>query len=221
VPSNLLVLDTSTPRAIVALRLADGRLLVGGAEAAARHASGLLPVVRDLLAGAACPPRAIGAIGVGLGPGSFTGLRVGLAAAQGLAYALRVPLVGLDSFEAMARAAHDGARTAVVADAGRGEVYRAWFARGEPGAPPTRSGPTRIVSARRAAEELTPRDGLVGPAAARFRHGVAPTHPDAEILAGMLAEALAAGRADDPFGLEPIYIRRSAAEEKADAVARG
>jgi tRNA threonylcarbamoyladenosine biosynthesis protein TsaB len=194
-----------------------------------RHASGLLPAIAGLLRGAGLRAADLGAIGVGLGPGSFTGLRVGLAAAKALAYAVGCPLVGLDSLEAIARGAPADARTIrVAADAQRGELFAADFARDEPGAAPRRLGSTRIVAAEAWLGALAEGDLVLGPAldrpalAARLpafvgRAGPDGDRPGAEALLALLAEAVAEGRRDDPFALEPTYLRRSAAEEKAGA----
>lgn len=96
------------------------------------HARELLVRLETLLASTDMAVRDLRGVGVTLGPGSFTGVRVGMATAKGLAYALDVPLVGLSTLEALARAALRAAGSlpdgvAAVLDAGRGEVYAARF----------------------------------------------------------------------------------------------
>ena len=93
---NILALDTSTPRAAVALATADGDVHVARPDPEARHGRDLVPGVRDLLRRAGLAARAIDVVAVGLGPGSYTGLMVGLTAAKVLAYASGAPLVGFD-----------------------------------------------------------------------------------------------------------------------------
>ena len=91
------------------------------------------PAGRHACAQPASSLRDVEVLAVGLGPGSYTGLRVGLTAAKTLAYATGAPLIGLDSLEAIARnAPASAARISVVADAQRGQVYVAEFVRRAP-----------------------------------------------------------------------------------------
>ena len=94
------------------------------------HAQRLLPALTEMLARANCERHDIAGIGVGIGPGSYTGLRVGLASAQGLARALNVPVCGEESLAAMAYAQLSSGETGLVAfDARRGNVYAARYMR--------------------------------------------------------------------------------------------
>ncbi len=97
-------------------------------DPARRHGRGLIPAIAALLALEGLAVADLDAVAVGLGPGSYTGLRIGLTAAKTLAYAAGKPLVPLDSLEAIARNAPDDARQVVVAvDAQRGDAYLAEF----------------------------------------------------------------------------------------------
>jgi len=128
-----LCLDTSTPTARVAILDAEAGVRFSGEFTADRHAGHLLPLCAEALRGAGVAPAALGGIACGGGPGSFTGLRVGLAAAKGLALPTGVPLYVVSSLEALALdilgAVGAGAvGTAVPClDAGKGEVYVAAF----------------------------------------------------------------------------------------------
>lgn len=128
---RFLCLETATPTARVAVLEHDGGGLrtVTGAEATAqRHSANILRLVDEVLRGAGVAPRDLGAIACGAGPGSFTGLRVGLSVAKGLALATSVPLVLVPSLETLAadiREAVPGARAVPCIDAGKGEVYAA------------------------------------------------------------------------------------------------
>ena len=115
----LLVIETATAALSVAL-LEDGAVLARHHEIVGRgHAERLLPVIRDLLSGRV--PRAVA---VDCGPGSFTGVRVGLAAAQGLRLAWNVPTHG---FSSMALVAAGNDAHAVALSGGHGEVFAEMF----------------------------------------------------------------------------------------------
>jgi tRNA threonylcarbamoyl adenosine modification protein YeaZ len=108
-PGPLLVIDTATTRAVVALGTPDGVLVAErGWVAGYRHGEELLAHVEGLLADQGVEPHALGGIVVGTGPGAFTGLRVGIATAKGLAHALGLPIVGVATGEALLGAAVAG-----------------------------------------------------------------------------------------------------------------
>src|SRR5277367_540029 len=114
--------------------MCDGETLGALTEPTARgHQERLAPMTRDLMARAGLNFAALDRIGVTVGPGSFTGLRVGLAFAKGLAFALGQPCVGVGTLEALAASLGADGPTAAVIDAGRGRVYlqlfegRAWL----------------------------------------------------------------------------------------------
>jgi tRNA threonylcarbamoyladenosine biosynthesis protein TsaB len=101
------------------------------------HQERLAPMVRELMAEAQAPFSAVDRIGVTVGPGSFTGLRVGLAFAKGLGLALGRPVAGVGVLHALAQAAAPAGPAAAVIDAGRGRLYLQLFdAAAEPLAPP-------------------------------------------------------------------------------------
>jgi tRNA threonylcarbamoyladenosine biosynthesis protein TsaB len=103
---RVLSIDTATSVAVVALGAADGRLEAqDGWAAGYRHGEDLLPRVRALLAGRDVALQDLGGVVVGIGPGAFTGLRVGIATAKGIAHALSVPIAGVPSGEALIAAA--------------------------------------------------------------------------------------------------------------------
>lgn len=127
--------DTATPATAVGLRLTDGRVLEGRDDPPAGerpgHSTRLLPIAHDLLRQAGLGWRDVERIAVGVGPGTFTGLRIGVASARGLAQSLGVELVGVSSLRALAQAARDRHdRVLAAIDARRGEVFLAAY-RGE------------------------------------------------------------------------------------------
>ncbi len=140
----LLAIDTSVPVARVAVfdmdaphgGEGDAALLAAGEQAATRHSSSLLPLCDRVLRAAQVPAASLAAIACGSGPGSFTGLRVGLSVAKGLCLGTGAPLLLVSSLEALAhdlwreageRAVSAGAACVPCLDAGKDQVYAALF----------------------------------------------------------------------------------------------
>lgn len=145
-PSNLLLaFDTSTPTARVALFTAAGQCLGRREKTAARHSANLLALCDEVLREGGVRPADLEAIACGAGPGSFTGLRVGLAVAKGLAFPSARPLVLVSSLDALANdlLAHATAASTDASslrlllpciDAGKGQVYARLYRPGIDGA---------------------------------------------------------------------------------------
>ena len=131
----LLAIDTSTKQAGIALYDgARGLVAEYNWHSANRHTEELMPAVAQMLAQAGVTPGALRAVAVALGPGSFTGLRVGLAAAKGLALAHGLTLLGIPTLDVVAYP-HQAQPVPVIAvlQAGRGRVYWAPYAHGPSG----------------------------------------------------------------------------------------
>lgn len=125
----LLALETATEQCSAAL-YRDGELHARSLHAPRRHAELLLPLCDELLAEAGVARSAIDAIAFGRGPGSFTGVRLAVSVAQGLAFALGRPVLPVSTLAALALAAPRGARNILaVLDARMGEVYAAAYRR--------------------------------------------------------------------------------------------
>ncbi|SFI65858.1 tRNA (adenosine(37)-N6)-threonylcarbamoyltransferase complex dimerization subunit type 1 TsaB [Planctomicrobium piriforme] len=216
-------IETSGRAGSVALAV-DG-VLVGERDLAAsgrRHARTLVPEVRELLASQGLAARDVNLVAVSIGPGSFTGLRVGVVCAKTLAYAVGCPIVGVDTFLAVAAAQSDLGRVWVIDDALRGDVFAGEYARvdGRWKCEQTpRLIPVSDWRALLAADAVVTGPGIATLAAdldgmilgaAEFR---IPHARQVVALGDMLASE---GRLDDPWTLSPFYMRRSAAEEKAD-----
>jgi tRNA threonylcarbamoyladenosine biosynthesis protein TsaB len=226
---NLLALDTSTDHAAIGLATARGVFTVPPTNPGRRHGRDLIAQIEILLGQALLRPRELNVIAAGFGPGSYTGLRVGLMAAKTLAYATGAALVGLDSLEAVARnAPDDELRIAVVADAQRGDVYAADFERRTPGSPLTLVRDCRIEALADWTARLAPGTRVLGPgltaphirAAVRLELVVGDeilNYPDANRLLELATDGWLSGRRDNLWLLEPHYLRRSAAEEQWDA----
>jgi tRNA threonylcarbamoyladenosine biosynthesis protein TsaB len=220
--SILLALDTATLMAGVAVfRDHDGRVLAERRRVVTTHSEALLQLVDEALREAAVEARALDAIVCGAGPGSFTGLRIGLATAKGLCFALGRPLVMVSSLEALAARAPDG-RVCAVIDAHKGEVYAGLFAveRGVPRPLDPSGEAERVLAPAALADEL--RAGgvvLVGDGVLRYRElfiGAAPLDEDGAPrpadVARLGALRLAAGERSDLARAAPKYIRPSEAE---------
>lgn len=124
----ILSIETAISVCSVALHDQEGRL-VGIAEIFQEnvHAQKLMPLIESLLQQAGVLQGELAAIAVSSGPGSYTGLRIGVSTAKGLAYALGIPLIGVDTLDALARRAvqfmEDGDWVVPMIDARRMEVY--------------------------------------------------------------------------------------------------
>ncbi len=130
---NLLAFETSTESCSVALLYGD-TLIFRSEIAPRRHAELALPMAEFLLAEAGIGKAQLDAIAMGRGPGSFTGVRLAVSLAQGLAFALDVPVVPVSSLAALAmQAPADGPITLAVTDARMGEVYAGCFSRDDEG----------------------------------------------------------------------------------------
>ena len=128
----VLGIDTATSRASVALAREEEIAALLSLDGRGGHAGDLLARIDALLAGAGLRPSDLSGIAVTVGPGSFTGVRIGMATAKGLAYSLGLPLGGMSTLEALALAVPPpkglpAPRLCAAIEAGRGEVYAAIF----------------------------------------------------------------------------------------------
>jgi tRNA threonylcarbamoyladenosine biosynthesis protein TsaB len=125
-------IDSSLP--LMSVALADGGALLGAVALEGKDSRNekLLPAIDWLLSEAGAAKNDVGLLAVTRGPGSFTGVRIGLATAQGLALALDVPVCAMSTHEAVAHGAVPGVRALVCDDAGRGEYYVSSFDGSEP-----------------------------------------------------------------------------------------
>jgi tRNA threonylcarbamoyladenosine biosynthesis protein TsaB len=182
----------------------------------------LVPLIRDTLHRAGKAPSEIRAVAVTAGPGSFTGLRIGVTTAKALAYAVGAQLVGLDTLEVIANQSPPVVSKLVAAvDAHRGEVFARRFVRDERGWM-TGCEPARVLSVAEWGALFEPGTFATGPALWKFtalpaeidRVDSAFWSPTALGVGRVALQRLAAGQTDDPFQVVPHYIRPSAAEEK-------
>jgi tRNA threonylcarbamoyladenosine biosynthesis protein TsaB len=201
---RVLGLETSSRRGSVAL-VEDGRVVLSRChEDPGSHAEALLGMITAAVEAAGWDRRSIDRIGAGIGPGSFTGLRVGLALAQGLALGLGVPLIGVGSLQAMARGCPGDTVRWPIVDARRGEVFCAAYGpAGDELVPPEAVG-RHAVRARIEASGL---GGVVLGEVARElvpdrRSGSDMDLPDAGWVAVLAGES-----APDAGPVRPLYVR--------------
>ena len=215
---NLLAIETATEACSVAL--VHGETVIARSELAPRrHAERVLPMADELLAEAGLARHALDGIAVGRGPGAFTGVRLAISLAQGMAMALDVPVVTVSSLAALALEAQDEeAAILAVIDARMGEIYAACYRR-------TADGGLEALDQ----ERVCTADTLVLPAASAWqvvgsgwatyaqvlgtRLGVAPIwaegarYPQATHIAELAVREFRAGKAVAPELALPVYLR--------------
>jgi tRNA threonylcarbamoyladenosine biosynthesis protein TsaB len=222
----ILALDTSTRTGSSAVLRDDDVLAEVPGDAARTHAERLPADLMQALDSARFALGDVDVFAVATGPGSFTGLRVGIATMQGLALAADRPLVGVSVLDALAHvaAAGAGARVASWVDAWRGEVYAALYdgVREVEGA--SVELPDAILARLGGVRTL-----FIGDGAAAHRDVIARAMGSCGVLApslepplagviGRLARAeVAAGHKPGPADIQPIYVRRPDAELARDA----
>ncbi|MEN6459732.1 MAG: tRNA (adenosine(37)-N6)-threonylcarbamoyltransferase complex dimerization subunit type 1 TsaB [Thermoguttaceae bacterium] len=199
-------------------------------DKAAKSAQSLLPAMRQLLQQVGWTPQDVRLVAVSIGPGSFTGLRVGATAAKVFAYSVGAEVMAVSTLETIAAGATatPGQPLSVVLDAQRGDVVTQWYAlRDAQTVEPL--GPEELIPADVWLARLTPGSLVTGPALGRLVHrlpaGVMTLPPDcwrprAAVVGRLAARYHGQGRRDDLWKLAPRYFRRSAAEEKWDAMGK-
>lgn len=216
----LLALETATDACSVALT--DGSRLVVelSLHRPRAHAEHLVSLIQDALRYAHAQRTAIDAVAVSAGPGSYTGLRIGVSTAKGLALALQVPLVAVPSLEALATAAlpvmQPGEGVAAFFNSRRNEVYAAAFVCTAQGLEQTR--PAAALALDDVADWLGNPQGpqlwLVGEGAARVQPLLASLPlplrllrltPSAQAVAQLGTKRLEAGLVEDVAAFEPHY----------------
>ena len=217
----LLAFDTSTAAGSVALW--DQRLLaLRTFDAGREHSKRLFPEIEQVLVDAGRSREQVVAVGVTIGPGSFTGLRIGLSAAKGLCRGLEVPLVAVSTLEVLAaRLPWCRLPVCAVLDARRGEVYTATYDTSQ--GRPVPMGPERALTPEALLAEWGDGDVLFTgdgvdrlPEEVRHRAPSSLARPCAAEVAWLAEPKLAGGDTADPMLLEPVYLRTPSFVKRQD-----
>ena len=227
---NLLAIDTSTESCSAAL-LCGERVFERSELAPRRQAEIILPMIESLLGEAGISRRQLDGIAVGRGPGAFTGVRLAISVAQGLALGLDIPVVPVSSLAALALDAPvDDAAVLAVIDARMGEVYAGTFRR-------TADGKMEALSAESvgpASRLIVPQSkqwNVIGtgwdayhdalsarlPGAPRWAHGA--SYPQARAVVQLALPQFAAGRGVAPEFALPVYLRDKVALDTGEQAA--
>lgn len=218
----VLALDTTTRRGSCAV-VRDGRVLREDTSDPERaHATRLPADLMVLLARTNLRLGDIDVFAVATGPGSFTGLRIGIAAMQGLAFATAKPLVGISTLDALAVFA-GGPRVATWVDAWRGEVYAARYRDGMALGEPVVAHPVALLA------DIDEETMFIGDGADTFRTLIESSlgplgrvHEQARpalagVIAALAAERASRGERPAPHAVRPIYVRRPDVELTREA----
>ncbi len=211
---RVLGIETSASQASAAL-IENGSVVSSRTCARPKQsAEQLLPMIAELLAAAGWSRTTLDRIGVSVGPGSFTGLRVGIACAQGLALGLGVPLLGVTSLRAMARAVPEsipGLRCALL-DARRGEVFVAAHRPG-PSAAEVLAPVAVAAQSVRATVEQSVAEPIVWIGSGLELAHIPPgfRSPDTDLPAASAVGQLAEALPPDEHPAVPVYVRDAGA----------
>jgi tRNA threonylcarbamoyladenosine biosynthesis protein TsaB len=229
---KLLALDTSSIACSVALDV-DGRVIDRHEEQAREHTRLLMPMVRDLLEEAKLAPADLDALVLGIGPGSFIGMRIAASVAQGLAYASGNRIVPVSSLLAVAAetfsAAENADFCAVCQDAHMSEVYLGLYRRGDDGLPALVT-PERLHDQDEIGELRDSPDRYVGAGFGWTRYPallaangdyLAATgsvlHPAARYLLPSGRQMFERGMVVEPQDVTPAYLRQTVAKTASDS----
>lgn len=228
-PPYLFAIESSgrTASAAVGSRSSDGQVTTLAEQTlpeGERTAKALIPAIRDLLATADVRPADLAAIAVTIGPGSFTGLRIGVTAAKTMAYAAGTAIVGVSTLDLLASQAGCPAsgRVWAIVDAQRGDLFAGlynaadWSELGN-------ADRTQLMAGDQWLGRLAADDLVIGPAVERYCEQLPAgvrvacaeaTKPTARALLQLGGELADRKLTSNPFELVPRYHRASAAEEK-------
>jgi len=233
--SRILAIDSSTEACSVAL-YNQGEIASRYQLAPRKHAELLLPMVDSVLSEANISLTDLDAIACCVGPGAFTGLRIATSVAQGLAYAAKLPCIGISSLQILAAEAFvksDAAFCLASIDARMQEVYFAAFKKGANGLP-EEIHPQQVIAAENIILQTEIDDLIIGKQAKLVKAGtgwdeyqyseaitslvsepLSVKYPNAEMMLNIALQHLKDGKLLKPEFLQPVYLRNNVAKKKS------
>jgi tRNA threonylcarbamoyladenosine biosynthesis protein TsaB len=215
--SNILCIDTSTTNCSVGLSIAGSCVSLKEVNVGYTHAENITVFIEEVLAASKITMDQLDAIAVSKGPGSYTGLRIGVSAAKGLAYALSKPLISIDTLSAMALSVSqnfsENDLLCPMIDARRMEVYCAVFDRSLNILMPTKA----LIIDNTSFSEFLQQGRVIffGDGASKCKAII--DHPNAEFISDMFPSAASMGplaeqlfaekRFEDVAAFEPFYLK--------------
>lgn len=223
--AKILLLETSGACGIVALGLGSTIVSHRILEIAKRHVSDMAPAIADMLKECAWETKHLDAIATGIGPGSYTGLRIGLMSARTLAMMTGARLLGISTFEILAQHCLEAgiAKIEIIADAQQDKIYAQRFENNNGHL--KKAGELEIVGI---SEWMANRDinfALAGPGLNKVQPLISGNqciiveqsgNISQESFLALALKKLISHHSDDPLSLQPLYLRRSSAEEQWD-----
>jgi tRNA threonylcarbamoyladenosine biosynthesis protein TsaB len=223
----ILSIDTATKITGLALHQDEQLVAESFLHTSKTHSERVMPMILQLMENAGLSFSDLNAVAVASGPGSFTGLRIGMATAKGIAQVRNLPVIGVNTLDALAQngLGFTGLISPIL-DARKNEVYNALY-RNQHGML-ERVSEYRAIAPEKLLEELSVSSEsvlFVGDAVATYQGLIATTLaaqavffaenmslPRGSQVGGLAAKRLALGESDDLYGLKPFYIRQSEAE---------
>jgi tRNA threonylcarbamoyladenosine biosynthesis protein TsaB len=223
----ILGLDTTTPAGSCALVVDQVVLREEASDESLPPATRLPRDLMTILEHGSMPLAHVDVFAVATGPGSFTGLRIGIATMQGLAFAAGKPLVGVSALDALAQIAEPestGQRIATWVDAWRGEVYAALYDNGREIESPVVANPHDVLAQLGQAPTVFIGDGartyqqkILTTMGKAGRVSATPTPLLAGTIAVLAGRVAARGEQTSPHAIRPLYVRRTDAELARDS----
>jgi len=216
-----LAIETSGPLGSVALFDSGSLLSEQSLELGSKHGQSLIPTIDTLLKQCGKRPRSLELVAVSIGPGSYTGLRVGVVCAKTLAYAAGCPLVAVDTLHAVAcNSPVDTTTVEVICDAQRGDLFAGKYMR-DASRHWMPQGSIRQMPVQDWVNEVQLADTVSGPGVEKFGKLVEDRcrllssefcRPQAIWIGRLGIDRLKSGQLADIYSIEPHYLRRSSAE---------